>query len=228
MTIPNKKHILENLPNSKLCHHGRPHCKIKSKSDRYLDLARELKKIWIMKVTVIPIVIGELGTIPKGLVKGRKDLEIRGQVETIQMTVLLRLARILRWVLEIWGDLLPLKLQWKPSAKGVKNSQRSKIIIMIIIFIIIISAFSCSWTIPIQILQACIYPNHPIMSKICHKVNFKQSTAGLKIKRFSSPRLVAIPRLTSPVCSFIYSYLKEGKRWIHVFPNGVSTKMKCK
>ena len=36
--------------------------------DKYSDLARELKKLWTMKVTVIPIVIGELGMIPKGLV----------------------------------------------------------------------------------------------------------------------------------------------------------------
>ena len=35
-----------------------------------------------MKVTVISIVVGALGTIPKGLVKGLEDLEIRGQVET--------------------------------------------------------------------------------------------------------------------------------------------------
>ena len=53
-----------------------------------------------MKVTVIPIVIGALGMIPKVLVKGLKDLEIRGQVETFQTTALLRLARILRNVLE--------------------------------------------------------------------------------------------------------------------------------
>ena len=32
-----------------------------------------------MKVKVIPIVIGALVTIPKGLVKGLEDLEIRGQ-----------------------------------------------------------------------------------------------------------------------------------------------------
>ena len=32
--------------------------------DKYLDLARELKKLWDMKVAVIPIVIGALGTIP--------------------------------------------------------------------------------------------------------------------------------------------------------------------
>ena len=36
-----------------------------------------------MKVTVMPIVIGALGTIPKGLIEGLEDLEARGQVETI-------------------------------------------------------------------------------------------------------------------------------------------------
>ena len=32
------------------------------KRDKYLDHARELKKLWIMKVTVIQIVIGTLST----------------------------------------------------------------------------------------------------------------------------------------------------------------------
>ena len=68
--------------------------------DIYLDLARELKKLWHMRVTVIPIVISALGMIPKGLVKGLKDLEIKGQVETIQTTALLISARILGNVLE--------------------------------------------------------------------------------------------------------------------------------
>ena len=35
------------------------------KRDKYLDLARELKRLWNMKVTIIPIVIGTLGTITK-------------------------------------------------------------------------------------------------------------------------------------------------------------------
>ena len=48
------------------------------KRDKYLDLARELKKLWNMKMTVIPIVIDALGTVTKGLVKGLKDLKIRG------------------------------------------------------------------------------------------------------------------------------------------------------
>ena len=31
------------------------------KKDKYLDLARELKKLWNIKVTIVPIVIGALG-----------------------------------------------------------------------------------------------------------------------------------------------------------------------
>ena len=54
------------------------------KKDKYLDLARELKKLWNMKVAIVPIVIGALSTITKGLLKGLEDLEIGGRVETIQ------------------------------------------------------------------------------------------------------------------------------------------------
>ena len=53
-----------------------------------------------MKMTVIPIVIGALGTVTKGLVHGLEELEIREREETIQTTALLRSARILRRVLE--------------------------------------------------------------------------------------------------------------------------------
>ena len=48
------------------------------KNDKYLDLAREVKKIWNMKVTIIPIVIGAFGTVTKGLLKGLEDLEVGG------------------------------------------------------------------------------------------------------------------------------------------------------
>ena len=64
-------------------------------------------------MTIIPIVIGAFGTVTKGLLKGLEDLEIRGRVETIQTTTVLRTARIPRGALETWGDLLSLKLQWK-------------------------------------------------------------------------------------------------------------------
>ena len=70
------------------------------KKDKYLDLARELKKLWNMQVTIIPIVIGAFGTVTKGLLKGLEDLDVGGRVETFQNTALLRTARILRKVQE--------------------------------------------------------------------------------------------------------------------------------
>ena len=81
------------------------------KRDKELNLARKLKKLWNIKVTVILIVIGALGTVIKELVHGRENLEIRGQVETIQTTALLRSARILRRVLNTRGNLLLPRLQ---------------------------------------------------------------------------------------------------------------------
>ena len=47
--------------------------KEREKKDKYLDFARELKKLWNMKVTIIAIVIGAFGTVTKGLLKGLED-----------------------------------------------------------------------------------------------------------------------------------------------------------
>ena len=92
------------------------------KKDKYLDLARELKKLWNMKVTIVPIVIAALSTITKGLLKGLEELEFGGRVEPIQTRALLRTAWILRRVLETWGDMLSLKLLWKTiSWRGYEN-----------------------------------------------------------------------------------------------------------
>ena len=60
------------------------------KKDKYLDLARDLKKLWNMKITIVPNVIGVFGTVTKGLLKGMEDLEVGGRVETIQTTALLK------------------------------------------------------------------------------------------------------------------------------------------
>ena len=75
-----------------------------------------------MKVTIVPIVICAFGTVTKGLLKGLEDLEVSGRVETIQMTVLLKTARILRRVLETCCHSISSE---KPSADAdVKNSKR--------------------------------------------------------------------------------------------------------
>ena len=87
------------------------------------------KNLWNMKVMIIPIVIGAVGIVTKGLVQGVEDLEITGRVETVQTTALLRSARTLRIVLKTWGDYLSLKLQWKAiSVSWCEKLSRSKII----------------------------------------------------------------------------------------------------
>ena len=51
------------------------------KKDKYLDFARQLKELWNMKVTIVPIVIGAFGTVTKGLFKGLEVLEVGGRVD---------------------------------------------------------------------------------------------------------------------------------------------------
>ena len=85
LMIINKKK--NNLRNRGLCC---PDC------SQYLDLTRQLKKLWNMKVTIIPIVIGALSTVTQGLVLELDGLKIRGREES----TLLRSARIRKRVLE--------------------------------------------------------------------------------------------------------------------------------
>ena len=98
------------------------------KRDKYLNLAKELKRIWNVNVMVVPIVMWALGTIPKGLVRRLEELEIGGRAKTIQTTALLRSAGILRSVLETWCHS---NSNGRLSANvDVKNSQGVKIMII--------------------------------------------------------------------------------------------------
>ena len=82
--------------------------------------------MWNMKVTVTEFVIDALGALIKGLVQGLDNLEVRGWVKTIQTIALLRSARILRIVLETWGNFCHSNSTEKPSTNtGVKNSQNN-------------------------------------------------------------------------------------------------------
>ena len=77
------------------------------------DSCKKLPVVKNSQATVRPIVFGTLGTVIEGLVRELDHLEIRGRVETIQTMALLRSARVLRRVLETWGDLLSLNFQWE-------------------------------------------------------------------------------------------------------------------
>ena len=118
------------------------------KRDKYLDLARESKKIWNMKVMVILIVVGAIGTISKRLVKGLEDLEIREHIETIQNIAPLRWARILRRILETWGDLPSFNLPWKTISFQMR---------IIIIIMIICNLWSFKLLFFIQIICTLLY-----------------------------------------------------------------------
>ena len=62
-----------------------------------------------MKALVIPVIDGALGTVPQ---KKRVKIKIRGRIETIQTTWLLKSTWILLRVLQIWRDLLSFRLHW--------------------------------------------------------------------------------------------------------------------
>ena len=71
------------------------------KIEKYHDLARELRKLWNMKVKVIPIIIDTLGTTPRQV---KKRLEVIGKEtrgKELQKTVIIHSTSILRKVLEI-------------------------------------------------------------------------------------------------------------------------------
>ena len=74
--------------------------KQEEKIEKYQDLAREIRSLWRVKAKVIPIVIGALGTIPKGLNGYLKEIGVTTRVELLQKSALLGTARTLRMVLE--------------------------------------------------------------------------------------------------------------------------------
>ena len=68
------------------------------------------KRLWYMRVTMIPNITGTFGTVSKDLKRGLEEMEIGEQTELIQIIELLRSSRILKRVLETWRDLMSLRL----------------------------------------------------------------------------------------------------------------------
>ena len=96
--------------------------KEREKGDKYLDVARELKKT--MEHESDDCTNCALGTVTKGLLKGLEDLEVGGQVETIQTTALLKTVRIQSTVLELEETCCHSISSERPSANAdVKNSK---------------------------------------------------------------------------------------------------------
>ena len=72
LMLINKKKRIDHLMDSAVSVDHRVKMKENKNIDKFLDLTRELKKLWNMKMTVIPIVVGALGIDAKGLEKRLK------------------------------------------------------------------------------------------------------------------------------------------------------------
>ena len=64
-----------------------------------------------IRVTVMPIVVRELGTIPKDLERRQEELKIRGRIETIKTTALLKSFWVFRRVMDSRNDWRSLRFQ---------------------------------------------------------------------------------------------------------------------
>ena len=63
--------------------------KEKGKTEKYQDLARELQKIWNVKVNIIPLVAGSCGAIPKQFGNRLSQIGITVRTAQVQKKVLL-------------------------------------------------------------------------------------------------------------------------------------------
>ena len=71
------------------------------KKRRYKDLGLEIQRMRQMKPEVIPVVVGALGTLKKGMVENIKKVLERATVTKTQNICMLGSARILRKVLSV-------------------------------------------------------------------------------------------------------------------------------
>ena len=80
------------------------------KIENYQDPKRELQKLENLETSIVPTVIGTLGTIPKSLEKHPNELNVEVNISHMQTTVSLNSARIISKVLEFYGVLLTQEL----------------------------------------------------------------------------------------------------------------------
>ena len=70
------------------------------KIEKYDELKREVERLWKVKAKVITTVLGAHGTVTRSLSNYIKEIGVKTQIKLIQISVLLRTARVLRIVLE--------------------------------------------------------------------------------------------------------------------------------
>ena len=75
--------------------------KTTEKLSKYKDLEIEIERMWGMRTTTIPVVIGALGLVKKGMEKYTNQIPGNIRIEELQKIVLLGTVHILRRTLSI-------------------------------------------------------------------------------------------------------------------------------
>ena len=101
MIFIDKKHDKYQITDVAIPYDTRVDNKEVKKIEKYLDLVRELKRVWNMKVTVVPLVVAALGTPAKALEKRLKGIGIETKITDLQKSVLIHTSRNIRKVLEV-------------------------------------------------------------------------------------------------------------------------------
>ena len=75
--------------------------KVTEKLSKYKDLEIEINRMWGTKTTTIPVVIGALGLVKKGLEKYTDNIPGNINIQEVQKIALLGTGHIIRRVLSI-------------------------------------------------------------------------------------------------------------------------------
>ena len=103
------------------------------KKSKYKDLKLEIQRMWQMKTEVIPVVVGALGTVKKGMVEYIKKASEKATVTEAQKIYMLESAQIFR---NDWLEWLMLQVHGlRPAQKEHQQRLGQKIIIIIIILL---------------------------------------------------------------------------------------------
>ena len=98
----NGVHLIETTKDKPIPTEKNTSVKVTEKLSKYLeDLEIEIERMWGMKATTIPVVIGALGLIKKGLEKYTKQIPGNIKISELQKIALLGTSCILQKILSI-------------------------------------------------------------------------------------------------------------------------------
>ena len=75
-------------------------CKGSGKEVKYKSLCIEIKRMWNLKCTIIPLIIGATGIVTRSLKKNLEAVPGKHSIDSLQKTAILETSHIIRKVLQ--------------------------------------------------------------------------------------------------------------------------------